>query len=98
MLNVATEEMIKNKKSLLRSASPQTKQRFIQLMDISGIAMSLILPIGIIPRIMQTQELNQVHEKIANQMPSVSVTHVTEAPSQQKLRLPGTREGIVETP
>lgn len=98
MLNATAEEMIINKKSFLLKSSPQTKQRFIQLMGASGIAMSLILPIGIIPRIIQSQELNQVHEKIESQMPSVSVTRTVLAPSEQKLSLPGSIEAIVETP
>jgi RND family efflux transporter MFP subunit len=98
MFNAATTALAANKKGLLPSTSPETKQHFAKLMTASGIAMFLILPIGIIPRIMQAQELNQVHEKIVNQLPLVSATPVALAPTQQKISLPGTIEAIVETP
>ncbi len=98
MLNAIVEEMITTKKTFLPKSSPQTKQRFIQLMGASGIIISLILPTGIIPRIIQSQELNQIHEKVENQIPTVSVTHTVLAPSEQKISLPGSIEAIVETP
>jgi len=97
MLNVATEEII-NQKRLSPFVSTQTKQRFIQLMGIAGIAVSVMLPIGIVPRLIQAHELDRIHDKIAHEIPSVSVTHATLAPAQQKLSLPGSIEAVIETP
>src|ERR1700722_19479572 len=101
MFNVSTEEISQTKvepapATGLRTKS-QTKQRLIKLIGISGIAMSLMLPIGIVPRLMQTHELNQTHAKIANQIPSVAVAHVMLAPAKENLSLPGTVQAIVET-
>jgi RND family efflux transporter MFP subunit len=86
MLDTAVEEIVQNKKRL-PAGSLRTKEGFVKLIAVSGVAMSLLLPLGIIPRIMQ-----------ASEVPSVSVTPVISAPPQQKLSLPGTIEAIIETP
>ncbi len=97
MLNVATEETT-NKKPVIHFVSTETKKRFIQLVSVSGIAILVILPIGIIPRLTQANELNGIHDKITHETPSVSVARVTMAPAQTKLSLPGSIEAILETP
>ncbi len=70
---------------------------FARLLGISGILMSLALPIGIVPRIMQGQELSASHKKIVQQLPQVSITKVKPAPETTKLSLPGSVEAIEET-
>ncbi|HIA54212.1 MAG TPA: efflux RND transporter periplasmic adaptor subunit [Candidatus Melainabacteria bacterium] len=70
---------------------------FARLIGISGVIMSLALPIGMIPRIMQGQQLNESHKKIVEQLPQVSVTKVRPAPATTQLSLPGTIEAIVDT-
>ena len=97
MLDVATQE-VNNKKRLLPFVSGQTKQHLMQVVGVSGIAMLLILPIGIIPRLVQSHELDEVHKQLINDTQAVSVTHVTLAPAQQKLSLPGSIEAIIDTP
>ena len=98
MLDTAIQETVKNQKRLSPLDSTQTKQRFIRLMLASGITMAVVLPAGIIPRLIQAHELNQIHEKLKNEMPAVSTTSVELAPTQQKLSLPGSIEAIVEAP
>lgn len=70
---------------------------FARLIGISGVIMSLALPIGVIPRIMQGQQLNESHKKLVEQLPQVSVTRVRPAPAITQLSLPGTIEAIVDT-
>lgn len=70
---------------------------FARLIGISGVIMSLALPIGVIPRIMQGQQLSDSHKKIVEQLPQVSVASVRQAPATTQLNLPGTIEAIVET-
>jgi RND family efflux transporter MFP subunit len=70
---------------------------FARLLGISGVVMSLALPIGVIPRIMQGHELGESHKKIVEQLPLVSTAQVRPAPSTNQLNLPGTIEAIVDT-
>lgn len=70
---------------------------FTRLLGVSGIIMSLALPIGIVPRIFQGQELNESHKKIVEQLPQVSIAPVRRAPDTNKLNLPGTVEALIET-
>jgi RND family efflux transporter MFP subunit len=71
---------------------------FIRLLGVTGILMSLVLPIGIVPRIMQSRELDRTQTKVTQLVPQVSVTHASVAPAQRLLSLPGTIEAIVESP
>jgi len=97
MLDTGIQEIGQNRTRLIAPV-PRTREGFAKLIAVSGFAMSLLLPFGIIPRLMQASELNQVHQKIENQVPCVSVTPVISAPPQQRISLPGTIEGIVQTP
>ncbi|MBS1957704.1 MAG: efflux RND transporter periplasmic adaptor subunit [Cyanobacteria bacterium SZAS-4] len=69
-----------------------------KLVGVSGLVMASILPIGLVPRFMQLQELNQTQQKIEEHVPAVSTTQPVPAPSERPLNLPGTIEAIVETP
>ncbi len=51
----------------------------VRLLGLSGIAMALVLPIGIYPRIMQSQELDRGHDKIVEELPQVSVARPLQA-------------------
>lgn len=66
-----------------------------KLVGVSGIVMASILPIGLVPRFMQLQELNQTQQKIEDHIPAVSTTRPIPAPSERPLNLPGTIEAIV---
>jgi RND family efflux transporter MFP subunit len=71
---------------------------FARLLGVTGILMSLALPIGIVPRVMQSHELDRAQTKVTQLIPQVSVTHPILAPAQRLLSLPGTIEAIVESP
>ncbi len=75
----------------------KTPIRLHSLVRVSGIIMSLALPIGIVPRIFQGQELSESHKKIVEQLPQVSTSPVRRAPDTNKLNLPGTVEALIET-
>jgi len=78
-----------------------------RLLSLSGVAMALALPIGIYPRFLQAQELNnnqdQGHEHTAagaNELPKLPVVSVTTplaAPSIRTITLPGSVEAVQET-
>lgn len=71
-----------------------------KMIGVSAVLMALVLPIGIVPRVFQNEEINQAHAKMEHllQVPTVSVSKSEEAPAHLKLSLPGTIEAIVETP
>jgi RND family efflux transporter MFP subunit len=71
---------------------------FARLLGVSGVAMALALPVGIYPRIMQNQELEQTHQKLVQQLPTVSITHPLSASPFRSITLPGTIEAVLETP
>lgn len=83
-----------------RSAIPaRTKKVGIgRLVGVSGIVMASVLPIGLVPRFMQLQELDQSQQKIEEHVPAVSTTRPIPAAAERPLNLPGTIEAIVETP
>jgi RND family efflux transporter MFP subunit len=71
---------------------------FARLLGVTGILMSVVLPIGIVPRVMQSHELDRVQTRVTELVPQVSVTHPSVAPAQRSFSLPGTIEAIVESP
>jgi multidrug efflux pump subunit AcrA (membrane-fusion protein) len=79
-------------------ATSSKKIGFTKLVGVSGIVMATILPIGIVPRFMQTQELNQTQQKFEQKVTSVTTVHPMPAPTERALNLPGSIEAIVETP
>lgn len=81
----------------LRLPSIRKQTGLARLLGISGVLMSLALPIGIIPRVLQAQELDKTNEKEVSLLPAVALSKVVPAPSFRKISLPGTVEGVVET-
>jgi multidrug efflux system membrane fusion protein len=73
------------------------KAEFAKLFGVSGIVMASILPIGLVPRFMQLQELDQNQQKIEERVTPVSTIRPTPAAQERQLNLPGTIEAIVET-
>ncbi len=71
---------------------------FTRLISVTGVLMSLALPIGVVPRIMQSQELDKAQTKVERQAPTVYVANPSTAPDLRTLRLPGTIQAIVEAP
>lgn len=71
---------------------------FARLLSVSGVAMSILLPIGVVPRLIQAQELDQSAEKIEHALPRVSVVQAKLAEKNRSISLPGTIEADVETP
>src|ERR1700679_3803832 len=69
----------------------------VRLLGLSGVAMALVLPIGIYPRIIQSQELDQGHTKIVEKLPEVTIAHPVSATPSRSISLPGTVEAIQET-
>lgn len=70
---------------------------FARLLGISGVIFSLALPIGVVPRIFQNQELSENQKKIVDETPIVSVMKVRRAPATTNLSLPGSIEAITES-
>src|SRR5262249_44293197 len=56
---------------------------------VSGITMSILLPIGVIPRVMQSQDLDHRQQKIEESLPRVSTKQAVLGPAERKLVLPG---------
>jgi RND family efflux transporter MFP subunit len=79
-------------------ANTSNKSHAGKLIGVSGTLMALILPIGIVPRMMQSHELDQTQSKIAEHVPAVSITEPKLAPASRELSLPGSLEAILETP
>lgn len=71
---------------------------FAKLLGISGIVMAVALPVGVVPRVLQHQELDQAQAKVEEAIPQVSVIKAEPAPAQRTVNLPGAIEAIVETP
>jgi len=76
---------------------PKHKSGMKRAIQVSGVSMALLLPIGIFPRIMQNQELSN-EAQLQEKLPAVSVALATAADQTHKLSLPGTVEAIVSTP
>jgi RND family efflux transporter MFP subunit len=70
---------------------------FIKMLGLSGVIMGLALPIGIYPRIMQAQELDQSQKRSVEDVTAVSVTHLTLGAPTRQMSLPGSVEAIVAT-
>lgn len=69
----------------------------VRLLGLSGIAMALVLPIGIYPRFVQSQELEHGHSQVMARLPVVSTAAPQAAPTQRTLTLPGSVEALQET-
>ncbi len=97
-MTVATKEFdqeVKTESIAVKSA--RKPGGFIKLLGLSGAVMGLALPIGIYPRIMQSQELDQSQKKFQETVPSVSAKHLMVVAPTRQISLPGTVEAIVAT-
>jgi RND family efflux transporter MFP subunit len=86
-----TSEAKQNSQRTLRKPS------MVKLFGVSGIVMASILPIGLVPRFMQLQELEQNQTTIEKQVTPVSLIKPIAAAHERAVNLPGTIEAIVET-
>jgi RND family efflux transporter MFP subunit len=69
-----------------------------KLLSVSGITMSILLPLGVIPRVMQAQELDHKEKIQEEAKPQVSISKAILSPTNTHLSLPGNIEAVVETP
>lgn len=76
----------------------RSEKGMVKLLGAAGILMSLALPIGVVPRLLQEKELDTTEHKLAEKKPVVSVTAVEAAAASRTINLPGTVEAILETP
>ncbi len=60
--------------------------------------MSVALPFGVVPRMLQAQELDHISQRVEQQLPAVSTAQIVVAPAQRTMSLPGAIEAIVDTP
>jgi len=86
---LATANLVKKKSNALA-----------KLIGASSLVMAMALPIGIVPRVFQNQEIDKAHARAEAevQTPVVSVSKTELASTQLSLSLPGAIEAIVETP
>lgn len=96
-MNVNEQTITKPEVATVRLPIIRKQTGLARLLGISGVLMSLALPIGIIPRVMQAQELDTVNAKEITLLPSVALTQVKSAPTFRKISLPGSVEAVVET-
>jgi RND family efflux transporter MFP subunit len=81
-----------------KASQPRKASGVVRLLSLSGIAMALVLPIGIYPRILQSQELDHGHAALESALPSVTVVAPKGSPAFRSIVLPGTVEALQETP
>lgn len=98
-MQVETEiEMIKQEQKTYPVRTRRGEQGMVKLLGAAGILMSLALPIGVVPRLIQEKELDTTEHKLEEKKPVVSVTAAEAAPASRAINLPGTVEAILETP
>ncbi len=87
-------------KSVIDAVTVDRKKngKFTKLLGVSSIVMSMILPVGVVPRILQAKELDQNKAKAERQLPAVSTAPVGSAPDNRLISLPGAIEAVTETP
>jgi len=71
---------------------------FGKMLGVTSVVMAMALPIGIVPRFVNNQEVEKAHAKAEVQLPTVAVSKVEPAPTEAHLKLPGAIEAIVEAP
>jgi len=75
----------------------KTKSGVKRLIVISALAMAALLPIGVYPRMMQSDELSHSQAKVMASLPMVSSVSLKPADRDKNLNLPGTLEAVIET-
>jgi RND family efflux transporter MFP subunit len=84
-------------------SAPKPGQRrrasgMVRLIGLSSIAMALVLPIGVYPRLIQGQTLDRAETKIVQQVPTVSVVQPEAAGPERQINLPGSVEALQAAP
>jgi RND family efflux transporter MFP subunit len=106
-MNITTERLEEEQKKTVNSteiAATGSSKRvdarraggFQRLLTISSVVMTAALPIGIVPRILQTQELQKSQAKVVSQQPLVSTIKPSAAPGTHAITLPGSLEADTE--
>jgi len=85
-------------KTELEIKSSKSPVKLSKLLGVSGITMTLLLPLGVIPRLMQSHELSAREESLAQNLPSVTISKSQLSPERRQFSLPGNIEAILETP
>ena len=67
-----------------------------RLLVVASLAMAAALPIGVYPRVLQSEELHNSQSKAINSLPLVSLTTLKSASAAKELKLPGSLEAVVE--
>lgn len=67
-----------------------------RLLVVAGLAMAAALPIGVYPRVLQSEELHHSQDKAINSLPVVTTTSLKAADAVKDLKLPGSLEAVVE--
>jgi RND family efflux transporter MFP subunit len=94
----ADKELSTTGKTNVSNLVQKKPRAFGKLIGISSVVMAMALPVGIVPRVVQNQEIDKAQAKAEEHIPVVSVAKSETAPSQLNLNLPGAIEAIVETP
>ncbi len=97
MSELLTEERIELPMGAVKAVKFLPPNNVMRLLGTTGLIMAFALPIGVYPRILQSQELEHTHAAIISKLPTVTVVQATEAPSERTLSLPGTVEPDLET-
>lgn len=78
--------------------SVRTRGGIAKVFAAAALAGTILLPFGIVPRVMQGQELDRAQEHIIHAVPAVSIARPEPAPPARSIQLPGTVEAIEQTP
>jgi RND family efflux transporter MFP subunit len=70
----------------------------VRLLSLSGMAMALVLPIGVYPRLIESQKLEAGHDMIVQSVQHVSVIHPSKAEPSHLISLPGSIEALQSAP
>lgn len=80
------------------SKLPRPDKGVTTVLGVSAVAALLLLPVGIIPRLWQSRELDATQAKQEKAVPFVTTTHAVGASNNRTIALPGTVEALTETP
>ncbi|CAN5464729.1 efflux RND transporter periplasmic adaptor subunit [soil metagenome] len=67
-----------------------------RLLVVASLAMAVALPIGVYPRVLQSEELHISQSKAINALPQVTMAALKHASPVKDLQLPGSLEAVVE--
>jgi RND family efflux transporter MFP subunit len=76
----------------------QSKTKGVKrLIVVASLAMAALLPLGVYPRVLQSEELHASQSKAMASLPVVSVAPLQKATAEKALNLPGGLEAVMET-